>query len=90
MNIPLFFDCPIYSREIIDAFSDLTKTLVFFTDAVHVRLFKLCIIITLLGVFQFIPGVSESYIAIVFLYSCSLLCKCMVLTLKRSGTVIFT
>ena len=42
MNIPLFFT----SNSIVGSFM----------DTVQARFFKLCIIITLLGVYQFIPG----------------------------------
>ena len=45
-------------RQVIDIFLALTKTLLFiyFTDTVQMMIFNLCIIVTLLGVYQFISG----------------------------------
>ena len=113
MNIPLFLtDAHVYLKEIIEAlnfFFFLTKPLFvgFFTDTVQARFSKLLVIIPLLGVYQFIPGlvtltllqghrcvriINCSFFSLKkkksfvhhSLYKC-----CMVLTLKRSGTVCF-
>ena len=53
-----FFSFHTYSREIIDMFPDMTKNynVGFSADTVEVRFLKLRMIITLLGVYQFIPG----------------------------------
>ena len=48
------FDFHTCSREMIDLFPDLTKT--FIVDTIQARLFKLCAIMILLGVYQFIPA----------------------------------
>ena len=52
----IFYFCT-YSREIIDVFPVLTDFIVgLFTDTVEARFLKVCIIITLLGVYQFMSG----------------------------------
>ena len=57
MNIPLFLTLAHIQENITDVFSDLAKKFIvgFYTDAVQAKFFKLCIIMTLLGVYQFIP-----------------------------------
>ena len=85
-------------------FPDLTKTVVgFFMDAVQGRFFKLCIIITLLGIYRFISGlmiltVFEGHrcVRIIngklffrLLSSIVLSLLWFLHTLTRSGTVLF-
>ena len=61
INVPqFFFYVSTYSREIMDVFPDMTKNFIFgsFTDIVQVKCFKVCMLITLLGVYQLIPGLT--------------------------------
>ena len=55
MNVPLFLAFT-HILHIIDMFPDLTKTCIVFNslmDTFQARFFKLCIVITLLGVYLF-------------------------------------
>ena len=57
----LFYFCT-FSREIIDAFSDLRKKkkndVGFLADTVQGKSFKLCVIITLIGIQQFMSHLT--------------------------------
>ena len=79
-------------REIIDMFPDLTKKkkiFGFFTNTS--KFFKLCIIITLLGVYQLIPGLMT--LTMLQGHRCVRVINCnsvwLLHTLKRSSTVCF-